>query len=119
MRGRDFDLHIAAWRRSDRLRAGKVDRFVLAAASCHLPTGRIESFDHYFNNLPYMLGIIHPLDLPLAIKQYLKPGSFFRLRDGIDHYQRRRIGPRRVLETEDAIVLDLGEQVHCLDEVLL
>src|SRR5579862_7430546 len=65
-----------------------------------------------------MLGVIGSLNLTLAFKKYLEPVCFLAIRDGINHHQRRGIGPRRILEAEDAIVLDGGKKVHGLDEVV-
>src|ERR1035437_8710584 len=64
-----------------------------------------------------MLGIIDSLDLALPVKQHLKPLRLFSLGDGVDHGEGRRVGSCRILEAEDAIVLNPGQQVHGLDEV--
>jgi len=65
-----------------------------------------------------MLGVIDPLNLPLTVKQNLKPLRLFHIRDGIDHGQRRCVGPSRVFEAEHAIVFHLGQKVHGLDEIV-
>src|SRR5580658_2732429 len=62
--------------------------------------------------------IIASLNLSLAVKQRLKPDGLLRVGYGIDHDQRRGVRPRRVLESEHAIVLDPCEKVHGLDKVL-
>src|SRR5665213_3369280 len=65
-----------------------------------------------------MLRVIDPLNLALPVKQYLKPLGFLAFRDRVDHGKRGRIGSRRVLETENAIVLHFGEEVHGLNKIV-
>ena len=64
-----------------------------------------------------MPGVIDSLNLSLPVKQYLKPLGLFRFWNRVDHGERGRVGPRRVLETEDAIVLHFCKKVHGLNEV--
>lgn len=56
--------------------------------------------------------------LALPFKQDLKALSLLGFGDRIDHGERRRVGPRRILEAEYAVVLDLFEQVHGFDEII-
>jgi hypothetical protein len=51
MRSGYLDPAIAAWGRSDGLRAGKVYRLVLAAAASDLTPRRIDTLNHYFHYL--------------------------------------------------------------------
>src|ERR1700722_17832671 len=62
--------------------------------------------------------IIDPLNLTLSLKNELKALCFLGFRQGIDHRQGWRIGSARVFKTEDAIVLNLLQQVHRLNEVV-
>src|SRR6478672_3746842 len=65
-----------------------------------------------------MQGVISSLNLALPIKDNLEPLHLFSLWYRIDHGQSWSVGPTGVFETEDAIVLHLLQQVHCLDEIV-
>src|ERR1700693_6049732 len=49
--------------------------------------------------------VAHHLDLPLALEQHGQAADLFFFGDAVRHGQRRRVGPRRKFEGEDAVVL--------------
>jgi hypothetical protein len=72
--GCDPDLKVAPRGGHDRLCGAEINRLVLAATACNLASGGILTLNHHLDNLPYVPGVIHSLNLSLAIEQHLKPG---------------------------------------------
>src|ERR1035441_6939014 len=60
----------------------------------------------------------NPLNFPLAIEKHLQTAGLFRFRDGVNHCQGWRVWPGGILEAKNAIVLDLSQQVHGLNEII-
>src|SRR6185437_10517470 len=61
--------------------------------------------------------VIRALDFALAIVEDGKPLHLHLVGDGVVHVDRRRVGPRRVLEAIDAVVADAVQQCDRLLEV--
>src|ERR1700733_13272751 len=74
----NFHLEVASRSRSNLLRTDEIHWLVLTAASRYLSSGRVLIFNHYFQNMPYLFGIVDSLDLPLSIQEHLEPACFFR-----------------------------------------
>src|ERR1019366_7862550 len=118
MRVGNFHLNIATWGRGNRVRPCEIYRLILTAASGNLASCWIMTLKHNLNYPPEVPRVIDSLDLALTVKQYLKPLGLLAFRDRVDHGKRGRIGSRRVLETENAIVLHFGEEVHGLNKIV-
>src|SRR5579872_3757954 len=75
------------------------------------------ALNHYLNFLADVLRIIAPLDFALVLVQHRQAARFLLVGDGVNELQRGRVGTRRVLESKDAVVLDLIEQRKRLLEI--
>src|SRR5580658_4803055 len=56
----------------DRLRGGKVQRFVLRGTADNLAASLIMTLNHHFQNFAYVIAVIRSLDFPLAFEQNLQ-----------------------------------------------
>src|SRR5215472_7837050 len=101
---------VAACSGKNRLRGGKVQRFVLRGAAYDLSARPVVTFNHYFKNFSYVSAVVLSLDLPLAFEQDLQALGFHLVRDRIRHVYGRRIRARRILEGKNAIVLDFMQK---------
>src|SRR5215467_14210132 len=74
---------------------------------------RLSAHQHFvgFSNEPR---VARGLDFPLLVLKNCKPPALLFLRNCVIHFQRRRVGPRRVLEREQAVVPYFVEQTQCL-----
>ncbi len=111
---RHFYQGVAAWCRKNRPTRYKIQCDVLRSTPVHLSALRIVSFNSYFHNLPDVLGVVSPLPFPLPVQQHLQPLPFLFVRNRVDHHQRRRVRPRRILEREDGVVLHRFQQAQRL-----
>src|SRR5271170_3298813 len=113
----DPHRQVASRSGKDRLRGGKVQCFVLRSAAYDLSAGLIMAFNHYFQNFAYVIAVIGSLDFALAIEQDLQTLRLELVRNGVGHCDGRRVGTRRILESEDGIVLDFVQKGDGLLEV--
>src|SRR5271154_4330248 len=77
--------HIAARSGMDRLRSREIDSLVLRAAAVHLAPLRVIPLNRCLHNLSYMVGIVRPLDLTLALHKHLQPPAFLFFRHAVGH----------------------------------
>src|SRR2546422_7539998 len=98
-------------------RSLKIQDFVLRGPADPLLAGVVLPFNHYFSNLSEMPLVPTPLDLALPFLQNREAACLFLVRDRVFELQRRRVGPRRILEAEDAVVFDFIEQREGLLEI--
>src|SRR5712692_866660 len=108
---------IATQNGREAFRSLKIQDFVLRGPADPLPAGVVSPFNHYFSNLSEMSLVPPPLDLALLFLQNREAACLFLVRNGVFELQRRRVGPRRILEAEDAVVFDFIEQQKGLLEI--
>ena len=108
----DADGKIAAdgWVRIFELRGGEVDGLVLRAAAYDLIASGVVTFDHDFDDLIEMAGVVFALDLALAVHEDAEALGFDLVGDAVGHCHCRSVGPRGKLEGEDGVVLNLVDE---------
>ena len=113
----DWEVTAYGWRRIFQLCRGEVDGLVLRAAADDLIAGRVVAFDHDFDGLIEMAGVVGALDLALAVVEDAETLVFDGLGDAVGHVDGRGVGPGGEFEGEDGVISDGVDESDGLLEV--
>src|ERR1017187_9851555 len=95
----------------------EVEGPVAGGAPNPLAQGLIPAFHQHFQDAADELSVAPDLNGALPLLENQQAALLLFVRDAVRHVQRGGIGPRRVFEAEEGIVLDLIQQVEGLLEI--
>src|SRR5271168_3225663 len=99
------DLHLHVFSQKIHVRRSKIYQTIAGSSSTPLRSRRVAPVNQHFIGLSDQLFVSRDLNLALPLVQNRKPAALFFLGNRIRHVHCRSVGPRRIFERENRVIL--------------